>query len=212
LKNAFYELTMSEKKKTKIFDTSIFHEEILKRVPQTIPDGDYERFLKLWEPKEVKRNELIMRAGEVPKSTVFVLKGCLRQYIVSEKGNEHIVYFAEERHFISDLTAMGSGSISRYNLEATEKSELLIANVTQWELAFKQFPWWTEAFMKGQQKWTAKMQEQIAGSISETAEMNYLKLLQTRPKLLQRVPQHYIASFLGINPETLSRIRKKITA
>lgn len=65
--------------------------------------------------------------------------------------------------------------------------------------------------MKGQQKWTAKMQEQIVGSISETAETKYLKLLKTRPTLFQRLPQHYIASFLGINPETLSRIRKKIT-
>jgi CRP-like cAMP-binding protein len=202
---------MHEKKNIKKIDTTLFHEEILKRVTEPIPDGDYEKFLALWEPKEVKRNEMIMQAGEVPKCTVFVLKGCLRQYIVSEKGNEHIIYFAEERHFISDLTAMGSGSISNYNLEATEKSELLIASVANWELAFKQFPWWTQAFIKGQQKWTAKMQEQIAGSISETAEAKYLKLLKTRPTLFQRVPQHYIASFLGINPETLSRIRKKIT-
>lgn len=202
---------MNEKKNIKKFDTTLFHEEILKRVTETIPEGDYEKFLALWEPKDVQRNEMIMHSGEAPKCTVFVLKGCLRQYIVSEKGDEHIVYFAEERHFISDLTAMGSGTISNYNLQATEKSELLIASVTNWELAFKQFPWWAHAFMKGQQKWTAKMQEQIVGSISETAETKYLKLLKTRPTLFQRLPQHYIASFLGINPETLSRIRKKIT-
>lgn len=152
-----------------------------------------------------------MRAGEVPTCTVFVLKGCLRQYILSEKGDEHIVYFAEERHFISDLTAMGSGSISKYNLQATEKSTLLMASVANWELAFKQFPWWARAFMKGQQKWTANMQKQIASAISETAETKYLKLLEARPALAQRVPQHYIASFLGINPETLSRIRKKMS-
>lgn len=202
---------MNEKENIKKLDTTLFHEEILKRVTEPIPDGDYEKFLALWEPKEVQRNEMIMYAGEVPKCTVFVLKGCLRQYIVSEKGDEHIVYFAEERHFISDLMAMGSGSISNYNLQATEKSELLIASVTNWELAFKQFPWFAQAFIKGQQKWAAKMQEQIAGSISEAAETKYLKLLKTRPTLFQRVPQHYIASFLGINPETLSRIRKKIT-
>lgn len=202
---------MHEKKNTNKFDTTLFHEEILKRLAEPIPAGDYEKFLALWEPKEVKKNELIMRSGEVPKCTVFVLQGCLRQYIVSEKGDEHIVYFAEERHFISDLPAMGSGTISNYNLQATEKSQLLIANVSNWELIFKQFPWWAHAFMKGQQKWTAKMQEQIVASISETAESKYLKLVKTRPSLFQRVPQHYIASFLGINPETLSRIRKKIT-
>jgi CRP-like cAMP-binding protein len=129
-----------KRKNIKKFDITLFHEEILKRVTESIPDGDYEKFLALWEPKEVQRNEMITHAGEVPKCTVFVLKGYLRQYVVSEKGDEHIVYFAEERHFISDLTAMGSGTISNYNLQATEKSELLIASVSNWELAFKQFP------------------------------------------------------------------------
>jgi CRP-like cAMP-binding protein len=192
-------------------DTSLFFEEIQKRVGNTIPVGDYEKFLALWETRDVKKNEMIMHAGEIPKFTVFVLKGCLRQYVVSEKGDEHIVYFAEERHFIGDLTAMGSGTLSKYNLQATEKSELLIAGVDNWQKAFRDFPWWSEAFIRGQQKWTAKMQEQIASSISETAEEKYLKLLKSRSSLFQRVPQHYIASFLGINPETLSRIRKKIT-
>jgi CRP-like cAMP-binding protein len=195
----------------KPIDTTIFKEEIQKRVGKPIPDGDYEKFLALWKHAEVKRNEFIMHAGEIPKFSVFVLKGCLRQFVVSDKGDEHIVYFAEERHFIGDLTAMGSGTESNYNLQATEKSDLLIISVSDWELAFRQFPWWGEAFMKGQQKWTAKMQQQIASAISETAETKYLNLLKNRPELLQRVPQHYIASFLGINPETLSRIRKKIT-
>ena len=136
----------------------------------------------------------------------------MHQYIVCEKGHEHIVYFAEERHFVSDLPAMGSGTCSQYNLQATEKSVLLIASVTNWELALKEFSWWTQAFMKGQQKRTVKMQKQIAGSLSETAETKYLKLLNAKPTLLQRVPQHYVASFLGINPETLCRIHKKITA
>jgi CRP-like cAMP-binding protein len=199
---------LEKKKDIKNIDTTLFFEEIQKRVG-SVPIGEYEKFLSLWELCEAKKNEMIMSAGEIPKFTVFVLKGCLRQYIVGEKGDEHIVYFAEERYFIGDLSAMGSGTPSKYNLQATEKSKLLIASVDHWQRAFNEFPWWKEAFMRGQQKWTAKMQEQIASSISETAEEKYLKLLKSRPSLFQRVPQHYIASFLGINPETLSRIRKK---
>ncbi len=177
-----------------------------------IPEGDYEKFIALWEHRTVKRNEIIFQAGFVPEFTVFVLKGCLRQYTISDKGDEHIIYFAEERHFIGDMPAMRNKTISNYHLQATEKSELLCMNAANWELCFIEFSWWTEAFLKGQQRWAAKMQEQLVSAISESSETKYLNLLKSRQSLFQRVPQHYIASYLGINPETLSRIRKKMAS
>lgn len=199
---------MPAEKSTPPIDTALFFEEIMKRIT-AIPEGDYESFLTLWEHRAVKRNEVIMKAGFVPDFTFFVLKGCLRQYTISDKGDEHIIYFAEERHFIGDLSAMRSNTISNYQLQATENTDLLCMNAKNWESCFTDFPWWTEAFLKGQQRWAAKMQEQLVSAISETSETKYLNLLKSRPSLFQRVPQHYIASYLGINPETLSRIRKK---
>ncbi|HEY0031290.1 MAG TPA: Crp/Fnr family transcriptional regulator [Bacteroidia bacterium] len=199
---------MTKKKAIKQLDTSLFKEELQKRL--TVSEEDYEQFLALWEPQEFKRNEFIQRSGEVPKCSLFVLKGCLRQYVVSEKGDEHIIYFAEERHFVGDLAAMRSETISNFNIQATEESAVLMLSAANWELAFKQFPWWAEMFIKGHQKWAAKMQEQMANSLAESAETKYLRLLKERPALFQRVPQHYISSYLGISPETLSRIRKKL--
>lgn len=189
-------------------DTSLFLEEIQKRV--NISDEEYVKFLALWEFREFKKNEFIMCAGEIPKFSIFVLKGCLRQHVVGENGDEHIVYFAEERHYIGDLPAMRGKTKSNFNFQALEKCELLVLSAENWELAFIQFPWWTEAHLKGYQKWAAILQQQMADSRSETGETKYLRLLKARPNLFQRVPQHYIASYLGISPETLSRIRKKL--
>lgn len=199
---------MSENKKIKSYDTTLFLEELQKRI--VIPEGSYENFLKLWERKSFKKNEFIQKAGEIPKISIFVLNGCLRQYIINEKGEEIIVYFAEERHFIGDLSNMRSKTISNFNFQAIEACDLLTISAENWELAFSQFPWWTNAHILGYQKWTAHMQQQMANAQAESGETRYLKLLKEKPALFQRVPQHYIASYLGINPETLSRIRKKI--
>lgn len=199
---------MAEKKKIKENDTTLFLEELQKRV--VIPEGQFEQFLELWEFKKFKRNEIILNAGEIPKFSIFVLKGCLRQYTVNEKGEETIIYFAEERHFIGDLSAMRSKTISNFSFQAIEPCELLMISAENWEKVFKQFPWWTNAHILGYQKWTAIMQQQMSDLHTKTGEVRYLNLLKARPNLFQRVPQHYIASYLGISPETLSRIRKKI--
>jgi CRP-like cAMP-binding protein len=200
---------MADKKKIKEYDTTLFLEELQKRV--LIPEGQFEQFLDLWEFRKFKRNEFILRAGEIPKFSIFVLKGCLRQYIVNENGEESIVYFAEERHWIGDLPAMRNKTISNFNFQAIEECELLIISADNWEKAFIKFPWWTEGHLKGYQKWATIMQQQMGDMLTQTGEVRYLKLLKEKPNLFQRVPQHYIASYLGLSAETLSRIRKKIS-
>jgi CRP-like cAMP-binding protein len=190
-------------------NTALFKEEVEKRV--TVPEGEFERFLALWDYKTFRKNEFILRAGEVPKFSLFVLKGCLRQFLINRNGEESIVYFAEERHWIGDLPAMRNRTASDFNFQALEECELLTIQADKWEQAFLDFPWWTKAHLTGYQKWAAKMQQQIAEMQTRTGEERYLQLLKEKPALLQRVPQHYIASYLGLSPETLSRIRKKIS-
>jgi CRP-like cAMP-binding protein len=199
---------MEDKKKLKEYDTLLFREELQKRIE--IPEGEFEKFLELWEFKKFGKNQLILKAGEIPKFSIFVLKGCLRQYVVNEKGEELIVYFAEERHFIGDLPSIRNKTISNYNFQAIEACELLTISADNWEKAFVEFPWWTKGHLAGYQKWASLMQQQMTENLTLTGEARYLKLLKAKPKLFQRVPQHYIASYLGISPETLSRIRKKI--
>ena len=186
-----------------------FKSEINKRT--SIPDGDWEPFVRLWELKTYRRNEFIWKAGEVPKFSIFVMKGCLRQFVMNENGEESIVNFAEENHWTGDLPAMRSSTSSKFNFQVLEVSELLTISTANWELAFNEFKWWTEAHLKGYQIWATTMLQKMADLNTKTSEVRYLDLLKQKPGLFQRVPQHYIASYLGISAETLSRIRKKLS-
>ena len=201
---------MSENNKPSIhqIDTTLFKEELEKRI--AIPEGAFEQLLELWEYHTFKKNEVIMQANDIPKWSLFVLKGCLRQFLVTDKGDERIVYFAEERHFIGDLSALRNRQPSMFTFQAIEACELLTINAANWAKAQQQFSWWTEAYVNGYQRWMMIMQQQLADSASLSAEEQYMRLMETKPKLLLRVPQHFIASYLGISPETLSRVRKKM--
>lgn len=189
-------------------NTSVFLEEIEKRV--VIPEGQFEEFLSLWEFKMFNRHEIILKADEVPKFSIFVISGCLRQFSVNDKGEESIVYFAEERHFIGDLAALRNRTKSIYNFQAIEKCELLTISADNWDQAFVKFRWWADAHVNGYQKWAIHLQQQMTDLQRLSGEERYTNLLKAKPTLFQRVPQHYIASYLGITPERLSRIRKKM--
>lgn len=196
-------------KKSNSNDSGLFVEELKKRV--NVSEEEINDFIELWENKTFKKNEYILKAGEVPGFSIFVLQGCLRQFTLNDKGDESIVYFAEERHFIGDLPAMRNKIPSDFNFQAIEACSILTLNASNWERSVIEFPWWVQAHLTGYQKWAAQMQQQFAEMQSKSSEERYLELLKKRPQLFQRVPQHFIASYLGISAETLSRIRKKIT-
>jgi len=194
-------------KKNNSPDTTLFVEELKKRV--NVSEEEMKDFIALWEHKTFKKNDYIIKAGDVPNFSIFVLQGCLRQFTVNEKGDESIVYFAEERHFIGDLSAMRNRVPSDFSIQALETCTVLLLSTSNWEKAFVEFSWWIQAHMNGYQKWATHMQQQLAEMQSKSGEERYLELLKKRPQLFQRVPQHFIASYLGISAETLSRIRKK---
>src|ERR1700755_444911 len=107
-------------------DITLFKEELKKRV--NVSEEEMDSFIELWENKTFKKNEFILKAGEVPGFSIFVLEGCLRQYTVNEKGDESIVYFAEERHFIGDLPAMRNKVPTDFNFQAIEACNILTLN------------------------------------------------------------------------------------
>ena len=191
------------------FDTTIFLEEIKKRV--NVSNEEIDAFIQLWKFRKYKKNEFISKAGDIPEFSVFVLKGCLRQYTINKEGEESIVYFAEERHFIGDLPAIRNKVPSDFYFQTIEPCEFLTIDTKNWERSFAEFPWWAHAHLNGYQKWAAMMQQQMADRHLKSGEEKYLDLLKKKPGLFQRVPQHFIASYLGLTPETLSRIRKKLS-
>lgn len=162
-------------------------------------------------PKKLRRKQFLLQEGEVCQYTAFVEKGLLRSYNVDEKGHEHVLQFAVEDWWIADLYSFLTGEPSGYNIDALEDTELLLINGSSYEAMMEAVPKMERYFRILTQNSLVATQRRLSGNISLSAEENYKQLIAGNTTILQRVPQHMIASFLGIAPETLSRVRRQMT-
>jgi CRP-like cAMP-binding protein len=160
--------------------------------------------------KKLRKRQYFLQEGEVCKSVAFVSKGVLRSYFVDEKSNEHIIQFAPEGWFISDLYSFITEDYSNLNIDAVEDSELVLMSKTAHVYLEKAVPaFFTFNYMQYRGAYIA-LQKRLTDMFTLSAEEKYIKLLKIYPDIMQRVPQHMIASYLGLTPETLSRVRKKL--
>ena len=161
-------------------------------------------------PKKLRKKQHLLQEGDVCKFIAFVEKGALRSYTIDEKGTEHIIQFALEGWTISDLYSFLTAEQGTYNIDALEDSQLVLINKTAHETLLKQI-WNYETYIRLQLTGAyIAMQRRITSIISLSLEERYAAFNKTHPDIVQRVPQHMIASYMGLTPETLSRVRKRI--
>jgi len=161
-------------------------------------------------PKKLRKRQYILQEGDVCKYVIFVEKGMLRSYSIDEKGNEHIMQFAFEGWWITDQYSFLTGEPSVYTIDALEDSELLLLTKQAEEDLLLKIPQFERYFRILLQNNVIATQRRLLGSLYKSAEERYNELIRVCPTIPQRVPQHMMASFLGITPETLSRIRKQV--
>jgi CRP-like cAMP-binding protein len=166
----------------------------------------------LFSPKKLRKRQYLLQDGDVCKYTAFVEKGMLRTYTVDEKGNEPILQFSMEGWWVADLYSFFTGEPSQFNVEALEDCELLLITEPSWNILLEKIPAFERYFRILIQNNLIATQRRLMGTMSETAEEKYLKLIENFPDCIQRVPQHMIASYLGITRETLSRTRSHLAA
>jgi CRP-like cAMP-binding protein len=176
-----------------------------------ITDEEFDFIKKFFLPKNLKKGEFFLREGEVAKYGAFVTKGCLRSYVIDNKGKEHIVQFAPENWWLGDTDSMRSGKPTIYFIDAIEDSDVLLIDGPSHVKIIEHIPGYAASFQTGIQKHAAAKDRRIVASLSATAEERYNNFLKTYPSIAQRIPQHMLASYLGITPETLSRIRKQLS-
>jgi CRP-like cAMP-binding protein len=162
-------------------------------------------------PKKIRKKQYLLQEGDVCKIIAFVEKGSLRAYSIGEKGAEHIIQFALEGWTISDLYSFMTGEPATYNIDALEDSELVLISRSAQEELLKKLPKY-DSYMRIQLTGAyLAMQKRLTSIISLSLEERYSNFTSTYPNIVQRVPQHMIASYMGLTPETLSRVRKKMT-
>ena len=172
--------------------------------------GEEEKIRTYLTPKKLRKKQYLLQEGDVCRSIAFVEKGALREYSVDENGNEQIIQFAIEGWTISDLYSFLTGEPATYNIDALEDSELvLISKAAHEELLTKNSRYETYIRLQVTGAYLA-LQKRLNSVLSLSPEERYKNLVQSYPDLVQRFPQHMIASHMGLTPETLSRIRRKI--
>ena len=172
-----------------------------------ITEEQFEFIKTIFIPRKVTKGEFLLREGELTKYSIFVASGCLRTYTIDDKGKEHILQFSPENWWTGDMS-FKSNVPSQCFIEALEDSEVLLIEFDVIQKLNEFIPAAATFYQAALQRSAAAKNQRIVASLSATAEERYDDFVKKYPSLLQRVPQHMIASYLGISPETLSRIRK----
>jgi len=175
---------------------------------EKLTDNERDAVMAAFDRKPMRKREYLLREGDVCKYTAFIVKGSARMFTVDEKGHEHIIRFGLESWWISDHESLINLTPSPYFIEMLEDSELLVIslpNANELRNKSRCFDLTIKILDKFQ---TIAMQKRIHAAIGMTAEEKYCDLLRTYPQFLERFPMNMIASYLGLSPETLSRIRK----
>ena len=162
----------------------------------------------LFLPRALPAGEFLQRAGDVANYAAFVATGCLRSYVIDVKGKEHIVQFAPEDWWLADTTSLLSGTPSQYFIDAVEASHLLLIDPPSHQRALDRVPGYAASFRTGLQRHAAAKDQRIVNSLASSAEERYAEFIRTYPSIALRVPQFMLASYLGVSPETLSRVRR----
>ena len=160
---------------------------------------------------EYKKGKYLLRQGELSAiKCYFVLTGCVRQFFIDESGKEVTSDFFTEEQAIPIINEQTQGDLSKYSLACVEDCILVVGDVDSEKTMFNKHPQLETMIRKMMEINLGEIQEQFGEFINSSPEERYESVLRKRPQLVGRVPQHQLASYLGITPESLSRIKKRI--
>jgi CRP-like cAMP-binding protein len=170
---------------------------------------ELEYFNSILEYKVIPKRTMLLRAGNICNFEAYVIKGCIREYYIDGHGAEVTLQFAVEDWWVSDITSFQDQKVSNMYIETLEDCELLMLSRQSKEELLAEVPKLERMFRLMIQRHLSAVQNRLFKTITHTAIEKYLEFLNRYPAIPQRVPQHYIASYLGISPEFLSKLRTR---
>jgi CRP-like cAMP-binding protein len=194
--------------------TGNVHEELIRYFSTLVKldDNAVSLVRKLYEPKMVPKKEYLFQQGQLCKMEAFVIDGSAKVFYLDDKGNEHILYFAFNDWWIGDIASFNFNEPATMSAQALEDLVVLTINFENKEELFLKVPQMERMFRVITQRTLTVLQKRFFLAMSGSAKDRYLQLIHRHPKIEQLVPQYQIASYLGILPESLSRMKKQLYA
>lgn len=182
---------------------------ILKNISRfiTFTPEEEQYFTSLLKFKKLKKKQYLVQEGDIVRYDYFVNKGCLRTYSIDEKGQEHVVQFSIEDWWTGDMYSFLTQTPARYTIDALEDTELLCLEKNALEELYVKVPKFERFSRHLLQNAFVSLQERVIANLSQTADERYCTFIEKYPLMEKRLPLKQIASYLGITPESLSRIR-----
>jgi len=172
-----------------------------------LTDAERELIADACTVKKLRKRQYLLQEGDLWQKNAFISKGILRSYRVDDKGHEHIFQFCPENWWTGDPEGYFTENPAKLNIDALEDSELVLIDKKEYQRILKAIPALSDFSKTLLERSFVASQVRIHCLISSTAEEKYQEFIKTYPNIINRVPQHMIASYLGISAETLSRVR-----
>lgn len=176
----------------------------------TVTDEEAAYILSFFQERTFRRSSILLRTGEVAHEVFFVVEGALHQFYIDEAGNERTCNFTFENDFVTDLESFSQQTRSASSIKTLTETTCLVCRCTDVVTLLQESPATNTFFNKLVERIAAKSIKRTQALLSFSPEKQFLTLMEEQPEILQRVPQRYIAQYLGIAPESLSRIRKRL--
>lgn len=173
----------------------------------SLTDQEWELCKNNFRPKRMLKRQFLLQEGDVCRELAFVEKGALYSYTVDSKGNQHVIRFAFEGWWMANLQSFFTGEPTTLNIEVLEDSELLMLDRKNHEKLLDEVLSYERYHRIIVQNAYISLQQRAENALGLTAEEKYSRLVQQNPEFMNRVPLNLIASYLGVSPETLSRVR-----
>ena len=175
-----------------------------------LTQADKEVFINNCLVTKLKKRQFFLQEGNVCRYAGFVSKGCLKTYTIDKNGDEHVFQIALEGWWISDMYSHLTGEPANFTIEALEDCEIVVMDIEAREKILKEVPGYERFHRILLENNYMATQRRVNSMLSSSAEERYLAFIKKYPQIVQRVPQLVIASYRGIAPESLSRIRKQL--
>ncbi len=180
------------------------------KINQKLTDAEFEKLSNWFIPIQLESKVQFVKEGQVCRNLYFVDVGATHTFIIDKKGETHTLQFGFEGYWIGDMYSFFSGNHAIFNVETLEATNMFVMTHANFEKACEQISKFEIFFRILIQNGYLSSLQRIAKSFSEDAEQRYLSIIKNHPDLLQRVPQYLVASYLGIKPQSLSRIRQNL--